>query len=78
MSTISLRLPNSLHKTAKRLAEKDGISMNQLITSALAEKIAAFATKEYLEERAKRGSRNKFRKAMANVPNIKPEEYDRL
>lgn len=59
MSTISLRLPESLHKTAN-VAERDGISMNRLIASALAEKMAAFATKEYLEERAKKGSKKKF------------------
>jgi hypothetical protein len=29
MSTISLRLPESLHKQARELAEKEGISINQ-------------------------------------------------
>jgi len=78
MSTISLRLPESLHKTAKRLAERDGISMNQLIASALAEKVAAFATKDYLEERAKSGSKKKFVRAMKKVSSVEAEEYDRL
>jgi predicted transcriptional regulator len=78
MSTISLRLPDSLHKQVRKLAEKESVSINQLITLALAEKLSALMTEEYLEERAKRGSRKKFERAMAKVPKIKPEEYDRL
>ena len=78
MSTISVRLPNSLHRMVKEFAEKDGISMNQFIASAVTEKVSAFATLEYLEERAKRGSKKKFKRAMAKVPAVKPDEYDQL
>jgi hypothetical protein len=52
--------------------------MNQLITLALAEKISALMTEEYLEKRARRGSREKFERAMAKVAKVEPEEYDRL
>jgi len=68
MSTISLRLPDSLHKQVRKLAERESVSINQLITLALAEKLSALMTEEYLEERAKRGSRKKFERAMAKVP----------
>lgn len=78
MSTISLRLPDSLHKQVRKLAEKESVSINQLVTVALAEKISALLTEEYLETRAKRGSRKKFERAMAKVPKVEPEEYDRL
>jgi predicted transcriptional regulator len=78
MSTISLRLPDSLHKQVRKLAEKENVSINQLITLALAEKLSALMTEEYLEERAKRGSRKKFKRAMAKVPKVEAEGYDRL
>ncbi|RJP19972.1 MAG: toxin-antitoxin system HicB family antitoxin [Candidatus Omnitrophota bacterium] len=78
MSTISLRLPESLHETVRRLASKEQISINQFITLALAEKISALMTEEYLKERAKRGNRNKFEKAMAKVADIPPEDNDRI
>ena len=78
MSTISLRLPDSLHKQVRKLAEKESVSINQLITLALAEKLSALMTEEYLEERAKRGSRKKFERAMAKVSKAEPEECDRL
>jgi len=78
MSTISLRLPDSLHETARELAKKDHVSINQFISMALAEKISALITGEYLEERAKRGSRKKFEKAMAKAADVTPEEYDKI
>lgn len=78
MSTISLRLPDSLHKQVRKLAEKESVSINQLVTLALAEKISALLTEEYLETRAKRGSRKKFERAIVKVPKVEPEEYDRL
>ena len=56
MSTMSLRLPESLHDKIRELAEKEGISMNQLVTTAVAEKVSALLTEEYLETRARRGS----------------------
>jgi len=78
MSTISLRLPESLHKRVRELAQKEDISINQLITTALAEKLSALLTSEYLEERAKRGRRQKFTRALAKVKDVEPEERDKL
>ena len=78
MSTISLRLPDSLHKQVRKLAEKESVSINQLITLALSEKLSALMTEEYLEARAKRGSRKKFERAMAKVSKTEPEGYNRL
>jgi len=78
MSTISLRIPDSLHETVRKLAEQENVSINQFITLALAEKVSALATEDYLGERAKRGSREKFERALAKVPDVEPDERDRL
>jgi hypothetical protein len=78
MSTLSLRLPESLHKYARELAKEENISVNQLVTLALAEKIAAIGAQDYLEKRAKRASEAKFDKAMSKVADVEPPEYDRL
>ncbi len=78
MSSISLRLSESLHKRVREIAKKEGISINQLINSALVEKVSAFMTVEYLEERAKRGSRNKFERALSKVKDVEPEAEDQL
>ncbi|HEV3143120.1 MAG TPA: toxin-antitoxin system HicB family antitoxin [Gemmataceae bacterium] len=78
MSTISLRLPNTLHQTARELAEKEDVSLNQLITLALAEKVSALMAEEYLGERAKRGSKKKFQRVLNKVADATPDEADRL
>lgn len=78
MSTLSLRLPNSLHDEIKFLAKKEGISINQFIASAVAEKMSALLTEQYLEQRAKQGNEQAFLKAMSKVPDIEPEKNDVL
>jgi hypothetical protein len=78
MSTISLRLPESLHKRVRELAQREEISINQFIATALAEKMSALLTGEYLRERAKRGSRRKFKRALAKVRNVRPDEADKI
>ena len=65
MSTVSLSLPESLYKQVCKLAQEDGISLNQFIATAVAEKVAALMTVEYLRERAKRGSLEKFEAVLA-------------
>lgn len=77
MSTISLRLPESLHKQARNLARKENTSINQLVSSALAEKVSALMAEEYIEQRAKRASREKFRNALKKVSNRQAEDVDR-
>lgn len=78
MSTLSLRLPNSIHRHAKRLAGEEGVSINQLISTAVAEKLSAIDTERYLMERAARGRISKFKRVLAKVPAAKPESGDEL
>ena len=78
MSTLSLRLPNSLHEQIRQLAKREGISINQFIASATAEKMTALLTEEYLKKRAHRASREKFQIVLDKVPDVEPENYDKL
>ena len=78
MSVLSLRLPHSMHDHVKDLAKQEGISINQFIMLAVAEKMAAIDTKEYLQKRAERGSRQKLLSILAKSPDIEPEQADRL
>ena len=57
-------------------AEREGVSMNQLIASALAEKLAALGAEDYLATRAARGSREQFDAALAQVPDVEPDAGD--
>jgi hypothetical protein len=76
MSTISLRLPESLHRQLRELAKREGISINQLAASALGEKVTALMTEDYLEQRAKRATRSKFVTALSKVKNVDPDDVD--
>ncbi len=78
MSTISLRLPESLHKRVRELAHDEEISINQFVTTALAEKMSALMTLDYLKKRAGRGSRSKFDRVLAKVKDRKPVAGDDL
>lgn len=78
MSAVSVRLPDSLYQQVEEIVRKERISIDQFISSATAEKISAFATQDYLEERASRANKKKFREALSHIPDIEPEEYDKL
>lgn len=78
MSSLSLKLPNSIHRHVKEIASKEGVSVNQFISSAVSEKISALLTEDYLEQRAKRADREQFKKILANVPARKPLPGDEL
>jgi hypothetical protein len=78
MSALSIRLPQSLHERVRELAAREGVSINQLIAAALGEKMSAIMTADYLEARARRGTREKFLAALDQVPDVDPESQDRL
>ena len=78
MGALSLRLPESLHRKLGEVAERDGVSINQWISSAVAEKMSAQLAQDYIAERAKRASRKKFDAILAKAPDVEPEEADRI
>ncbi len=77
MNTITLTLPPSLHERAKALAERDHISLDQFVALAVAEKLSALMTEDYLKARAGRGDRARFEQALAKVPDVEPAPEDR-
>ena len=78
MSNLSIQLPDSLYKSLQKLAEQDGISLDQFVVLAVAEKISALTTEGYLQERASRGERAKYDTVLAKVADIEPESFDKL
>jgi predicted transcriptional regulator len=77
MATLSIRLPDSLHRHLKDLAKKESVSINQLISTAVAEKMSALMTEDYLEALAREGDRTAFDRALARVPAVPPDPWDR-
>ncbi len=78
MSTIQIQIPDSLQKSLYDLASRDGISIDQFISTAIAEKISVLMTENYLIEKAKSGNREKYEAILAKVPDVEPEAYDQM
>jgi hypothetical protein len=62
----------------RELAQREGISINQFIATAVAEKTSALLTEEYLETRARRGSRQRFERVLDKVRDVPPDRQDVL
>jgi|GEM_PF-27993 len=73
-----IQIPDSLQQSLYDLANRDGISIDRFISSAIAEKLSALMTENYLKERAESGNRLKYEAILAKVPDIDPEPYDRI
>ena len=66
-SNFALRLQPSLLDEARKLAESEGVALNQLINVALAEKISALRTEEYFATRARRANPGKIARILKRV-----------
>lgn len=74
-----LQLPESLKKTAARLAKDDGVSLNQWIVAAVAQKIGAVETAEaFLRRRAGKAARGDLTRLLDRAPDTPPEAGDTL
>jgi 23S rRNA G2445 N2-methylase RlmL len=75
---ITANIPDALYQQVEALAKRENISIEQLLTIALSAHVSAWATKDYIEEKAKEGSWEKFQQVLNKVPNVEPEVCDRF
>jgi hypothetical protein len=75
-STYPLRLPKSVKAAAEKLAREEGISMNQFVATAVAEKLAAMQTASFFGERRQRADLKAFRKLLKRTGGEPPREGD--
>jgi hypothetical protein len=77
-SNFALRLQPSLLDEARKLAEEEGVALNQFINVAVAEKLSALRTESYIAERAARADIPKalriLKRAGAGRPPMKGDE----
>ena len=78
MSSLSVRLPDSLHDKVRELARRDDVSINQFIATAVAEKASALLTVDYLTQRARRADPDLFDRVLRRVPDVPPLPGDEL
>jgi hypothetical protein len=77
-SAYPLKLPASVKAAAARLAKADGVSLNQFIAAAVAEKVGSIETaEEFLRRRAGKATPRDLLKFVRQAGGEEPEEADR-
>jgi hypothetical protein len=71
----SISLPDEILQKAAELAAQEHVSIEEFVAVALSEQ---FAGREYLKARAARARRERFQAAMGQIPDVEPDEHDRL
>ena len=73
--SISVSVPEELYNQAVKIAEAQHVSVDEVFASVFVEQLAAW---ERLQQRAARGDRGKFLAALDKVPDVDPQDFDRL
>ena len=72
MTTIHAQVPDPLAKQVEELAAQEKVSVDQLVSIALAYQVSAWRKRDTVSERAKRGTWEKFDRVMARVRDVRP------
>jgi hypothetical protein len=76
MKTIHAQVPDPLVKQVEELAAQEKVSVDQLVSIALAYQVSAWRTRDTVAVRAKRGNWEKFDRVMAKVRDVPPLPWD--
>jgi len=77
-ATYPLKLPASIKAAAARLAKEDGVSLNQWIATAVAQKIGVVETVAFFQRRAAKATADDLKRIMDKVPDASPAPEDAL
>jgi hypothetical protein len=78
MSELTIKIPDYLRRQAEALAGKEKMSLDELVSVALASHLSGWLARDYMMARAKRGSWKKFKAVLDKTPDVEPEAYDKL
>jgi len=76
MSTLTIQMPDNLARELRECAAKEGITVDQLLSAAAAEKLSALMTLEHLRQRAPHAKREDFLAFLAASPDVPPMPGD--
>ena len=78
MTTISTKIPDTIFRQAKTIAEREEMTLDQFIAVALASQISSWETGKNFTDRAKNGDWEQARQILAKAPDTEAEDYDKL
>jgi hypothetical protein len=76
LTTYPLRMPRSMRAGVERMSKQDGISINQFVSIAVAEKLAMMQAQTYFTERSARADLAAFDKLMQRAGGQPPQPGD--
>lgn len=76
LSIFPLRLPRSIRAGVERVSKREGVSINQFVSIAVAEKLAMLEAETYFAERQSRADLTAFDRLMARQTGEPPREGD--
>lgn len=78
MSELKVEIPDSLYERVRKMADEEGLSVDQFISNAVAATISVLDTSDYLAKRVAKGDRDRFQAALKNFPDTPAREEDRI
>ncbi|RME01931.1 MAG: toxin-antitoxin system HicB family antitoxin [Calditrichaeota bacterium] len=78
MGKLQLRLPESIHQKIRKIAQKEKISINQLLVNSISNEIIRYETMSFFREKSKGFDEEEFLKALREIPEVEPEEKDKI
>ncbi len=78
MTIISTKIPDTLFRQAKTIAESEDLTLDEFIALALASQISSWNVGKSFDERAEKGNWKKAREILAKAPDVEAEDFDKL
>ncbi|MCW1967197.1 MAG: hypothetical protein KIH69_003630 [Anaerolineae bacterium] len=78
MTQLQTKIPDYLYQQVSQLSEREHIEIDQIVAMALSAHVALWLNEDFLQKRGRRGSWERFQQRLENVPNVEPDDYDKL
>jgi hypothetical protein len=78
MSSITITLPDSLQRRLQEIAEKDGVTVDEFVSTIVSQRIAVGEAQSLVQARAARGSGKRLVELLDSAPDVDPEPGDEL
>jgi len=78
MAKLQLRLPESIHNKVRKIAEKEQVSINQLLVNSISNEIIRYETQQFFADRSRDFNEQDFLDALQEIPAVEPSELDGL
>lgn len=78
MSSLTVRIPESLHNGLREISKREGVSINQYIALAVTEKMSVINTLDAISERKKEGKKEDMLHVLAKVKPRHPLPGDEM